>query len=187
MSSRLRQRRYVSAPAGSYPEPVPPREQRSAGAVAAVGVADEAAAAPPDEAPLASQAARSGPGLEAIGTPVALPSAHFPDPEMEDDSKTATRGRRRARSPLAGMMLGGLLGLALGVLAGLLLLALTEGDGTWSQRLADFGVLYQQISDPAGLWAAVGDPLIRMSAVLVAAGFLLLGVGWGGRIGGSRS
>lgn len=189
MSSVVRQRRYVSAPAGAYPEPVSPRER---GSTAAAAVADEPAPPSVDDDPLAPQPACSGSDLDALGTRVALPAAgaapaDLPDPGLDDDSEPAARGRRRTRSPLAGMMLGGLLGLVLGGIAGLLLLALTEGDGTWSERLADIGVVFQQISDPVGLWASVGDPLIRMSAILVAAGFLLLGIGWGGKLGGSRS
>jgi hypothetical protein len=84
------------------------------------------------------------------------------------------------------MIVGGLVGAVLGVAAGLLLLALTEGQGGLTERLSDPEALVAQISDPLALWNGVSDWLIRMSAVLVAGGFLLLGIGWGGRIRARR-
>jgi hypothetical protein len=84
------------------------------------------------------------------------------------------------------MIVGGLVGAVLGVAAGLLLLAVTEGQGGLTERLGDPAALFDQVSDPLALWNGVSDWLIRMSAVLVAGGFLLLGIGWGGRIGSRR-
>jgi hypothetical protein len=210
VSAIVRQRRYVSAPVGVYPAPVPPREQASPEPGPAAeelpteaDIRDEvdaslAAASPvADVRPEPAAAEAADPSLPRVPT---LPE-HRREAEDEagaaearpldfdgerDDSPAEAVAPRRARSPVAGMIVGGLVGAVLGVAAGLLLLALTEGQGGLTERLSDPAALVAQISDPLALWNGVSDWLIRMSAVLVAGGFLLLGIGWGGRIRARR-
>ncbi len=71
-----------------------------------------------------------------------------------------------ALGTLIGVSFGGLVGIA----AGLVLLAVSQPGG-----------LIEQLRHPVRLWQSIDDPVLKLSAVLVAAGFLLLGYSTGRR------
>lgn len=201
-------------PSGGGRSAEDPRAATGAG-VADIGAAIDASLAapaqpaePPPSEPSATGPARSGDrerGLEGQGSePV---EASSPDPfappapedaEFDASAQPATEGeqrepftapaegKRRSGAPLAGMLVGGALGAVIGSAAGLLLLALTQGQGPLMERLNEPAAVLAQLTDPVALWNGVPDWLIRMSAVLVSGGFLLLGIGWGGRLGSRR-
>ena len=86
-----------------------------------------------------------------------------PEPELEPDQTP-----RRARSRSTGIIFGGLVGCVLGVIAGIVLLAFSHSAPSLSH-----------VTDPVTLWNSIGDPLVRTAAILIAAGFALLGIGLG--------
>ena len=190
MSSVVRQQRYVSARAGTYPPPVPPRREERSSSTAA-DAADErldlgaeieaslAVAAPPLDGSPASQEAGNEPVGQGLEPPV-LPEEPVEPPQEEGgsgltgESAPTEEAPGRSRSPVAGMIVGGLVGAAIGALAGLVLLALTQGAGSLAERVAQPSAVVEQLADPLALWQGVSDWLIRMSALLVGGGFLLL-------------
>jgi hypothetical protein len=148
-------------------------------------------AVPPSPGKTASGALASEPTEQELERPpVSGESAGRPPEETSGDpgevSAANDEALGRSRSPVAGMIVGGLVGAAIGALAGLVLLALTQGGGSLAERVAQPAAVAEQLADPLALWQGVSDWLIRMSALLVGGGFLLLGVGWGGRIRSRR-
>jgi hypothetical protein len=216
VSSIVRQRRYVSARAGTYPPPLLPRRgepnaspaphaDRESHDLGEEIDASLAAASPPAVEPTAAEGRNSEAGTplgfdaspalpgEDAGAGVERPSAapEVPEPGEEpiDDRggiAATPEPSKRPRSPVTGMIIGGVVGAAVGALAGLVLLALTQGGGSLAERVVQPAAIVEQLADPLALWNGVSDWLIRMSAILVGGGFLLLGVGWGGRIGSRR-
>ncbi len=207
MARIVRARRYVSAPAGSYPKPV------RAGAVAvatvteeefladtevpeaplefeasvapAKGLAgdpgepastDELAAAPalgggvtepealvtaPDT--LAALDAPKAAGESAVSAEPTAPGSAAPDSTAEDEATQA-----RPRRSLAGILVGTLGGAVFGMMASLVLLASSRE-----------GSLLTNLTDPVGLWNSIEDPLVQVIAIVITAGFVMLGLGLG--------
>lgn len=155
-SSRV-PRRYLSVRAGSYPPAVRQQDLQQA----ADPIAKELAVAPtrsvvPVEGRLMEQTAP-----EAMGTAWSLPVleslAADSAPQQWDDASKRERGGLRT---IFGAVAGGVIGL----FAALLLLALSDP----TERLP-------MLSRPIELWNYVDDFWVRVSALIVAAGFVLLG------------
>ncbi|GAB4372381.1 MAG: hypothetical protein Kow0062_08680 [Acidobacteriota bacterium] len=150
----IRARRYVSAPAGLYPPPVP------VGGTPAVQAAAQAAAT--IEAPVADAATirASADDLAAVGAP----RTQAPAPAAV---VTPATGRRSPLRRILAMLAGGLIGGSVGVAVGAALLALQDAP-RWLDRL----------SDPRVLWNSADDPIVIGSVAAVVAGFALIGVLW---------
>ncbi|MBP7148019.1 MAG: hypothetical protein KBD01_10770 [Acidobacteria bacterium] len=154
----VRARRYVSAAAGTYPPPLPPRRE----APPAPDDPDVILTRPPRE-----PAWDDGPALDWTG-PIA----------------TAEHGARRpfdlvgveqdARKPRAGMLAGTAGGALVGLAASWLVLALVQSG--------DLSLLAR----PAELWRSTFDRLASPGLLLVMAGVALLGAGIGGRLVSGR-
>jgi len=188
VSAVIRTRRYVSAPAGSYPAPKPP---------APVDV--RRASARVERAPAVSSSEESALNLEPMPEPPLVPASQpetrqpMPEPVVDEEEKeasvldfgapseveppyevakndevTSSASVQGSRRSVTGVILGLIGGVAVGLLAGLLLLvfSLPERD-------------YSRLGDVRGLWMSIDDPLVKASALLIAAGFLLLGIGLG--------
>ncbi len=153
----VRTRRYVSAPAGTYPAPVP-----------AVLEAEEVPASIPEDPP--ARAATPGPPPVA---PISPPEAPAGTGESTPGTAEGTSREEAAvvRSPgWGGVLLGALVGTVIGVSLGMILVAFFGGcepSLAWT--------------DPLAVWRTVTDPVIRFSGMLVAAGCALLGAALGGR------
>lgn len=163
----IRTRRYVSAPSGVYPAAVAPRRvgpliappaPSPATATSMVVERPEPIAQPPivvsaaplalpDLEPIEAAAPWSLPELDAVATP--LPQA------------TVVPHRVSFLRTLVGAVLGG----TLGCMIALILLALSDAEQ-----------LLPLLREPLTLWHSVEHPMVRVSALAVALGFLLLGV-----------
>lgn len=146
-------RRYLSVRAGSYPPPVEPRRASHPGTQPDSGhhadfpkkSASLEAAKPPDNAGLAW----SLPTLDSL-TADSIPQL---------EAEPAVRGPSVLRT-LIGAVAGGVAGAVVAIL----LLALSEP----TERLP-------LLSRPMELWNSVDDVWVKVSAAVVAAGFVLLG------------
>jgi len=151
----IRARRYVSAPPGTYPAPVPAVPETEGAAAPAA----EVPASPADEPAVPTAAAAPVPGPAAAE---AAPRVPEPDPGEEAGL---------ARSPgWGGVLLGTLVGAVVGLSLGMILVAFFGGcepSLAWT--------------DPLAVWRTVTDPVIRFSGILVATGCALLGAALGGR------
>ena len=152
----IRTRRYVSAPAGAYPAPVP-----------AVLDAEDGGPVPGEEKALPRVLDATPPASPA--PPVEEPlGAEIPSGAAERTPREEPGGER---SPgWGGVLLGTLVGGVVGVSLGMILVAFFGGcepSLAWT--------------DPLAVWHTVTDPVIRFSGVLVAAGCALLGAALGGR------
>lgn len=155
-SSSVR-RRYLSVRAGSYPPPVTPR---------------------PASQPLSHPASKSAAGMNAdfpaksasFGAPAQLdnagPAWSLPSLESLTADAVPRQGNDRAvRGPsVLRTLIGAVAGGAIGAVVAILLLALSEP----TERLP-------LLSRPVELWNSVDDVWVKVSAVVVAAGFVLLG------------
>ena len=163
----IRTRRYVSVAAGKYPAPVLPgtESQVKGGAVAlAPEPAEPSVIDYVDDFPLPEEA--QTPDLpEAIDDVANLVEEQ---PAVSDLPEEPAPRKSKPRRPMAGILLGGLLGIVLGAVAGALLLVFSSPTPEISQA-----------ADPVLLWQSTSDPLVKTAAVLIAAGFVLLGVGLG--------
>jgi len=101
----------------------------------------------------------------AFSQPVENIAATDPSPE---EAPVAPPRREKAPSHAFGVIMGTIGGALLGVFAGMMLLVYSFQEPALSQ-----------LGDPLGLWQSVGDPLVKTSALLVAAGLMLLGLGVG--------
>ena len=153
----IRARRYVSAPAGCYPAPVPPRPPEEQ--VAAPGEPEVptggVGAGGPGTTEVAAAGAAAAP-MEAVPGPPAVPV-----PRREGAGSGPGWG---------GLLLGAAVGAVIGVSLGLILVAFFGGcepSLAWT--------------DPLAVWDTVTDPVLRFSGLLVATGCTLLGAALGAR------
>ncbi|MFN7966055.1 MAG: hypothetical protein U0V87_10260 [Acidobacteriota bacterium] len=151
MTSSRAPRRYISVRAGSYPPAVLQHQVREP----ADPIAKEISVVPV-EARLLEQTAPEATGT-AWSLPVLESLAADPAPQQWGDAAKRDRGVLRT---ILGAVAGGVIGL----FAALLLLALSDP----TERLP-------MLSRPIELWNYVDDFWVRVSALIVAAGFVLLG------------
>ena len=135
----VRARRYVSAPAGTYPAPVPPRPAVARG---------QAPPFPGEEPPAAP-----------LPEPAPAEAAHVAAPILPANEPAAAP----ARTGWGGLLLGMLVGAVVGSSAGLLLVAFFGGcepSLAWTDPLA----VWRTVSDPvirfSGILVAVGCALL---------------------------
>ena len=181
MSARpiIRARRYVSAPAGTYPEPLGPAPSRAASAPSAVedpflGVSEPADASVEDQhgpEPLlmgsAAGGAPSGVIVEDLGFDESADDGDLPllsGPVDDEAPEAAAQGSSSRASGGLVILVSGLVGVVIGAIAGLALLAFME-PAQWMERFLD----------PIGLWTSTPDPLIRASAIMIVVGCGLIG------------
>lgn len=193
MKSAVRLRRYVSAPSGTYPPPIPVGEHRKAVEQTPAwenepSIDLSSLASPPlpdlDSAPVLPGASL-GP-LDSVQLPAdpasALPRApeELPASPGSLGSLAFPSGGGTALEPAGsgghghpgGILVGVGAGTVLGAAAALILLAISSSE---------FSV--EALMHPVTLWQSIADPLVKASAILVAGGFVLLGAGIGGRRG----
>ena len=157
LTSSRAPRRYISVRAGSYPPAVLQHDVRPS----ADPIAKEIAVPPnrsvvPVEERLLEQTAPEPMGT-AWSLPVLESLAADPAPQQWGDASKRERGVLRT---ILGAVAGGVIGL----FAALLLLALSDP----TERLP-------MLARPIELWNYVDDFWVRVSALIVAAGFVLLG------------
>jgi len=194
MKSAVRLRRYVSAPADTYPPPIPVSEQRGdvepAPAWENEPSIDLSSLTPPplpdldsapvlpgndlgpaDSVPLPADAAPSLPGpIEGLAESSGEPAVSTVRPS--GGSTALEPAGAGASGYLGGILAGVGAGAILGAAAALILLAISSSE---------FSV--EALMRPVALWQSIADPLVKASAILVAGGFVLLGAGIGGRRG----
>lgn len=194
MKTAVRLRRYVSAPAGTYPAPIPASggheaaEQTPAwenepsielSSMNAAPLADlDSAPVLPGNVPESAESVR----LPTDAAPVlpGPPEEVAQSPGSLAPTAAALSGANAAPEPartggsgyLGGILVGVGAGMVLGAAAALILLAISTSE---------FSV--DALMHPVALWQSIVDPLVKASAILVAGGFVLLGAGIGGRRG----
>ncbi len=157
----IRSTRFVSAAAGTYPAP---RPVTAAGA--AVREAPELDSLKTPEFAPEEDAVRSsgGESLASTGSADALQASNAPALVEELLIEQAPQGGQK--TSVLAVLVGILCGAVLGVVASLLLLVFSLPD-------RDLG----RLADPVDLWLSIDDPLVKTSALLIMAGFVLLGMG----------
>jgi hypothetical protein len=168
----VRASRYVSAPLGAYPAPVPagsteldpvaPLDRIDPSATVAMSAAS-ASAAVGHKAAAAEESESRGIADDS------LPTERHPDLLSERWAEPSTPAIPRGFVWLA-RLIGLIFGAVVGVGVGLSLAAVSRG-----------GPFLAQVSRPLELWRSIDDPVIIASICLVAAGCVLLGFSIGGR------
>ncbi|GEM_PF-3407157 len=178
----IRTKRYVSAPAGVYPAPIPAAkpvqddaqealrsvvpafEQQSAG-TAAARVKEREVGGP---APLPERPAPSSPSAASTAAAKTAPNpvATSRSAPVQKSHEEAVVMPRRLPRIIGGALSGGVLGAAVG----LLLLAVTNP-----------AMPLERLSEPLRLWNETPDPLMQIGAGALTVGFILLGAGMGAR------
>ena len=169
----IRARRYVSAPAGSYPPARREGRRRPVPSAEPVGFSVEdfdhedrgpepmlmvAADDPMPSERIVAEPPPSERASDDLHAPLSVAAL----PESEVGARRGGDSSRGIR-PLV-ILSSGLVGVLLGALAGLALLAYME-PARWMERFLD----------PVGLWNSADDPLIRASAIMIVVGCGLIG------------
>lgn len=185
-----RPRRFLAVKPGAYPAPVPPRPLSAPGVEAKTFLPPPLETGPELEptgntSPVVRLFDQSSPGpiaaepdLDALLTGPASPAfaplpeqrAYHPAPHEEEAGQAPefSAGMLSAGGrPSWGvkrLLVGGIVGLVLGLVAGLVMLALAQTKGDLSA-----------LTNPLALWQSVDDTRMKLTAILVAAAFALLG------------
>lgn len=191
-SARGTRRRFVSAPAGTYPAPAPldsPTRSRTEDGLLVGSATGEPYADPlfdEDGISFASPVLPAGAPRDAVpATPFEeepyeqLASSAFstaaPEPFEEPPARFAARGGPTPRGSL-GILVGAALGALVGLALSTAMLALYAPT-----RFA------QAILDPVMLWTEIEDWKVLAGAILIAIGFAVLGAGQGAQRRAARA